>query len=167
MLSTDDIKRILRLVPLEPEGGYFAETYRSVHEVPPGSLPGAYTAQRPLATAIYYLLTAETVSALHRLPADEIYHFYLGDPVEMLQLLPDGSSKTIQLGPNLLAGMQLQCIVEAGVWQGSRLVPGGRFALLGTTMSPGYDPTDYEPARRDVLIEAYPDRGDLITALTR
>lgn len=167
MLSADDIKRILGLVPLEPEGGYFAETYRSSHQVPPEALPRGYTTPRPLATAIYYLLTPETVSALHRLPTDEVYHFYLGDPVEMLHLLPDASSNTLILGPNILDNMQLQCTAGAGIWQGSRLVPGGRFALLGTTVSPGFDPADYVAGQRDVLIEAYPDRRDLITALTR
>src|SRR5581483_11176343 len=96
------------------------------------------------ATAIYYLLTPDTVSAMHRLATDEIFHFYLGDPVEMLQLRPDGSHRVAILGPDLDAGQRPQIVVPRGVWQGARLVPGGRFALLGTTVAPGFDYADYE-----------------------
>jgi predicted cupin superfamily sugar epimerase len=167
MLSVDEIKRLLGLRPLEPEGGYFAETYRSSGIISPEALPEVHTVPKPLATAIYYMLTPDSFSALHRLPSDEIYHFYLGDPVEMLLLLPDNSSHILRLGDNLLESMQLQVVVSAGVWQGARLAEGGNFALLGTTMSPGYDPEDYEEGKRDELIRAYPDQRELITALTR
>ena len=87
---------------------------------------------------------------MHRLQTDEIFHFYLGDPVEMLQLGPDDSGKVLILGTNLLRGMRPQVIVPAGVWQGSRLLPGGRFALLGTTVSPGFERADYENGQRDL-----------------
>jgi predicted cupin superfamily sugar epimerase len=166
MFSADEIRQLLGLRALEPEGGYFAETYRSSESIPPETLPGLRAA-RPLATAIYYMLTPDTFSALHRLSGDEIYHFYLGDPVEMLLLMPDASSRVLRLGHNLGKDMHLQVVVPAGVWQGSRLIEGGKFALLGTTMSPGYDPQDYEAGRRDELIRVYPDRLKLITELTR
>jgi predicted cupin superfamily sugar epimerase len=167
LISVEEIKSSLGLKPLPVEGGYYAETYRSTIELPVGALAQGYESARPLATAIYYLLTPETFSALHRLPADEIYHFYLGDPVEMLQLLPDGSSRTVMLGSGIGEGIQVQAVVPAHVWQGSRLVPRGRFALLGTTMSPGFDPADYEAGNRDDLLRAYPAERELITALTR
>ena len=167
MITVEQLKSLLRLKPLEPEGGYFAETYRSDLEIPADALPGHCEDARALGTAIYYLLTPDTFSALHRLPADEIYHFYLGDPVEMLLLRQDGSSDTRMLGQNILEAMELQVIVPEGVWQGSRLLPGGRFALLGTTMSPGFDPGDYEPGRREELIKAFPHLRAEITALTR
>ena len=167
MITVEQVKSLLKLEPLEPEGGYFAETYRSDLKVPADALPEHYGEARTLATAIYYLLTPDSFSALHRLPADEVYHFYLGDPVELVMIEPDGSSVTRILGPNILANMELQISVPRGAWQGSRLVPGGRFALLGTTMSPGFDPADYEPGRRDALIEAFPHLRDKILALTR
>ncbi|MFH1312219.1 MAG: cupin domain-containing protein [Candidatus Eisenbacteria bacterium] len=166
MTTVEQLKSLLKLKPLEPEGGHFAETYRSDLKIPLDALPGPYQAARALATAIYYLLTPDTFSALHRLPADEIYHFYLGDPVEMLLLREDGSDDTRILGQNILANMELQVIVPKRVWQGSRLLPGGRFALLGTTMSPGYDPGDYEPGGRDELIKAFPNLCAEIRALT-
>jgi predicted cupin superfamily sugar epimerase len=167
VLSADEIRRILGLKPLELEGGYFAETYRSSHRLSPEVLPGGHGVPKSLSTAIYYMLTSDSFSALHRLPTDEVYHFYLGDPVEMLQLWPDGSSKILRLGPNIMQGMRLQTVVPAGVWQGSRLIEGGRVALLGTTMAPGFDPADYEPGARDLLADAYPDQREMIVALTR
>ncbi len=122
---------------------------------------------RPFGTAIYYLLAPETFSAMHRLKSDEIFHFYLGDPVEMLQLLPDGTGRTLLLGPDLLSGMQPQVVVPAGIWQGTRLLKGGRFALLGTTVSPGFEFADYESGQRDKPIKSYPKFREWIIPLTK
>jgi predicted cupin superfamily sugar epimerase len=83
---------------------------------------------------------------MHRLRSDEVFHFYLGDEVEMLQLWPDGTGRRVGLGSDLAAGMLPQTVVPQGVWQGSRLVRGGRFALLGCTVSPGFDYADFESA---------------------
>ena len=162
MITADKIKSLLNLKPHPEEGGYFVETYRSQQHLPEGS-----EGKRALATAIYYLLTPDTFSEMHRLPSDEVFHFYLGDPVEMLQLLPDGSGKVITLGSDILNGMHPQAIVLKEVWQGARLLPGGKFALLGTTMSPGFEFADYEAGKRDVLVELYPQFRELISILTR
>ncbi len=116
--------------------------------------------------AIYYLLAPGTISAMHRLQSDEIFHFYLGDPVEMLQLSADGTGQMIMLGSDLRAGQQPQVIVTRGVWQGSRLVAGGKFALLGCTVAPGFDFADYEHGRREDLIGSHPQFREKIVALT-
>lgn len=167
MLTAEQLKRLLNLQPLATEGGYFAETYRAVESIPRESLPGRYAGPKPFGTAIYFLLTPDTFSTLHRLPTDEIYHFYLGDPVELLQLYPDGSGDVTILGHDLPTGMHLQLTVPHGTWQGSRLRPGGAFALLGTTMAPGFDYTDFEAGHRDILLKTYPAFRYLILALTR
>lgn len=167
MITADTVKSLLNLQPHPEEGGFFRETYRSPHPLSKDLLPGNYSEERFLATAIYYLLTPHTFSALHRLPTDELFHFYLGDPVEMLQLLPDGSGRTITLGQDITNGMQLQVVVKKGVWQGSQLRAGGQFALLGTTMSPGFESPDYESGQRKQLIADYPQFGNLIRVLTR
>lgn len=166
-MTIDELRRVLRLEPLAGEGGWFAETYRSRRVLPAGALGVESPGPRALATAIYYLLTAETFSALHRLPSDEIFHFYLGDPVEMLQLAPDGGGQVLVLGTDLAAGMRPQILVPAGVWQGTKLIAGGRFALLGTTVSPGFDFADFEPGRREALVAAYPAFRERIAALCR
>lgn len=167
MLTAEKIRTALGMKPLPMEGGFFVETYRAGERLAEDALPEGAGGPRSLATTIYYLLTPETFSAMHRLQSDEVYHFYLGSPVEMLNLYPDGEVRTITLGPDILGGMQLQTVVPRGVWQGSRLMKGGEFALLGTTMSPGFDPADYEHGAREKLIEAFPEARDLITALTR
>jgi uncharacterized protein len=167
MLTPKQIKDLLKLQPLPVEGGYFFETYRSEFPLAQQSLPSPYAGERALATAIYYMLTPDSFSAMHRLKGDEVYHFYLGDPVEMLLLKPDGSAEAVLLGQDIAAGMRLQYAVPAGTWQGSRLVPGGRYALMGTTMAPGFDSRDYEPGKRDCLSAQYPSYAPLIGFLTR
>jgi len=167
MLTVETLRRILGLVPHPVEGGYFAETYRSADHIPASGLPSRYGAARAASTAIYYLLTPDTFSAMHRLTSDEIFHFYLGDPVEMLQLHPDGSHRVVLIGPDLEAGQRPQVIVPRHIWQGARLIPGGRHALLGTTVAPGFDYTDYETAQRPHLLTTHPQARNLITALTR
>ena len=166
MVTADELIAALDLRPLPREGGYYRETYRSADLLPAGALP-RYPTAKAAATAIYYLLTPDTFSALHRLPADEVFHFYLGGPVGMLQLLPDGRGQFLTLGPDVGAGERPQVVVPRGVWQGSSLLPGSPFALLGTTMAPGFDFADYEPGDREALTRQYPAFADVIRQLTR
>lgn len=154
-----------------PEGGYFAEVYRADDLFAAEALPPRYRAAgggaRSASTAIYYLLTPDTFSALHRLQSDEVFHFYLGDPVEMLQLAPEGAGQVVLLGADLAAGMQPQVVVPRGAWQGARLRPGGAcgYALLGCTVAPGFDYADFELAPRDLLLDTYPAWREWIIAL--
>ena len=131
-MTADEVKQMLQLEPLAIEGGFFRETYRSRWNVSSESLPDGFRGSRSIGTAIYYLITPETFSALHRLPGTEVFHFYLGDPAVMLQLLPDGTSRTVTLGSDLMQGHQPQVVVRGHVWQGCRLAPDGKWALMGT-----------------------------------
>jgi predicted cupin superfamily sugar epimerase len=166
MLTAQEVIDRLRLVPLTIEGGYFRETYRSPLRHMEHALPAEYGGERNASTAIYYLLTPESFSALHRVKSDEVFHFYAGDAVEMLQLRPDGESAVVTIGNDLVAGQLPQVVVPAGVWQGCRLVPGGRWALLGCTVAPGFDYADFEAGSRDDLLRDYPEQAELIAALT-
>jgi predicted cupin superfamily sugar epimerase len=159
MIDVEELKRLLKLVPLEKEGGFYRETYRSADALT------TERGRRSESTAIYYLLTHDTCSLLHRLKSDEIYHFYLGDPVELVLLGPSHGEKRI-LGPDIVRGMHVQTAVPKGVWQGSRLVDGGNFALLGTTMSPGFEFEDFALGDRDELFALYPWLGEDIIRLT-
>ena len=167
-MNAEQIIEILGLSRHPNEGGYFRETYRSRAAVAKEQLPPGYPASRSLGTAIYYLLTPASLSLMHRVVGDEIFHHYLGDAVEMLWLYPDGRSEVVILGGDLPAGQRPQVVVAGGVWQGSRLAPGGKcgLALLGTTMSPGFDYADYEHGRRDELIAQFPLQSERIRALT-
>ena len=153
-----DAETIIRQLGLQPhpEGGFYRETYRSGETIAAAALPPRYGKDRSFSTAIYYLLTPDSFSSLHRLQSDELFHFHLGDPVTMLQLHEDGRGETITLGQDILAGQQLQVVVPRGVWQGMFLNDGGRFALLSTTVSPGFDFADFEVGTRDALIRRYP-----------
>lgn len=157
----------LGLVPHPKEGGYFRETYRADEALALGALPARYGGGRSVATAIYYLLTPTNFSALHRLASDEIFHFYAGDPVEQLRLYPDGRGEVVVLGADLAAGMRPQAVVPRGVWQGARLRAAGRYALLGCTVSPGFDYADYESGERRALAASHPEFSNWITALTQ
>lgn len=163
-MTADDLIRDLGLQPHPKEGGFFRETYRAAESL--SALPPRYHGTRAASTAIYYLLTPSTYSALHRLRSDEIFHFYLGDPVRMLQLDKAGQGRTLVLGSDLRAGQQLQVLVPRGIWQGSCLEPGGKFALLGCTVAPGFDYEDYESGIRADLTARYPAFTDLIHRLT-
>lgn len=166
-MTAEEIKQRLGLEAHPCEGGYFRQTWKSEEEIPRAALPVRYGGARAAGTAIYYLIEPATFSEMHRLISDEVFHFYLGDPLEMLQLWPDGSSRVVVLGSDLAAGMQPQLVVPRNVWQGSRLVPGGSFALFGCTVSPGFDYADYETGKRAELSRDYPERAVLIEALTR
>ncbi len=169
MVTAEDIIRHLRLEPLPDEGGLYRRAYCASEDHPGSALPARYRGSRPHGSAIYYLLTndPDSFSALHRLRTDEVYHFYLGDPVALVLLLPDGLVEERVLGPDILNGQHVQSVVPRGVWQGSRLVAGGAWALLGTTMAPGFDVADFELGDRASLVGRYPDRDDEIKALTR
>jgi hypothetical protein len=170
MLNAQEVIAALGLQPHPIEGGFFRETYRSPGSIPSTFLPPGYHdgRARSIGTAIYYLLTPNTFSELHRLPTEEVFHFYLGAPVRMLQIFPDGQSRDIIIGSDILAGQQPQVVVPARVWQGSRVEPGGHdFALLGATVTPGFDYADYEQGRRADLIALFPNLEDRIRELTR
>ena len=160
-MTTDEIKALLNLQPHPVEGGHFRRTYTSANTL---YLPRG---MRPMGTAIYYLLEAGTFSEMHVLDSDEMFHFYLGDPVEMLQLHPDGRSAVITLGPDLQAGQHVQLVVPAGVWQGTRLIGDGKVALLGCTVTPGFDFADYRSGSYAELAEKWPAEAERIKALTR
>jgi predicted cupin superfamily sugar epimerase len=169
MLTAEELIRRLGLQPLPIEGGYFTQSYVSAESVAAEALPARYGSPRAFSTAIYYLLTsdADSFSALHRLATDEVYHFYLGDPVEMLLLHPDGRGERVLLGPDVPGGQRVQLVVPRDVWQASRLVAGGRWALLGTTMAPGFDARDFVLGERQELTHRYPEHAEMIRRLTR
>ncbi len=160
-MTADEIKALLKLERHPIEGGFFRRTYTAA-----GTIEAA-NGVRTLASAIFYLLEEGTFSELHALESDEMFHFYLGDPVEMLQLYPDGRTAVFTLGPDLAAGHHLQVMVPARVWQGARLIGTGQWALLGCTVTPGFNYADYHNARFAELAAKWPAEAERIRALTR
>jgi predicted cupin superfamily sugar epimerase len=158
--SVDDLKRHWGLAEMQTEQVFFVQTY-----VDPKSGPDG----RSLSSAIIVLVTDDpaTFSDMHRLPTDELWLFHLGDPIELLLLHPDGRDELVILGPDVLAGQEVQHVVPAGTWMGARLQAGGEYGVWGNTMAPGYALTDFEGARAADLAARWPHRAELITALTR
>lgn len=153
-----DVVRLLKLAPLDQEGGYFRRTGESATRLVDG--------QRAWST-IYSLITPEGFSALHRLAKDEIWCFHAGDPLESLRLRPDGGGEWVKLGLNLSAGERPQDVAPANVWQGTRLAAGGRWALISCVVAPGFVWSDFELGTRETLVAVHPGFADGIRALTR
>lgn len=154
----EDIQALIDLYHLSPlpvEGTLFASTYRQAQESPAGS-----------AMIGLYCETPRSVTLFHRLPVDEIWHFYAGDPLRLVLLYPDGRSRDVIMGNDPLRGQIVQFVVPAGVWQAGRLKEGGRYALFGCTMAPGFDGSMFEGGERGQLLRQYPDRAADITSLS-
>ncbi len=159
----------LKMEKIPVEGCWFALTYTSTIKLPAEALPERYGSPRTAGGAIYALVTREDFSGLHKLKTDEVWHFYGGDPMEILLLHPDGRSEVVVLGSDVLAGQHPQFTVPAGAWMGARPVKASAeaYGFFGTTMAPGFDYADFEVGYRDELQAKYPAQRELIAALTR
>jgi hypothetical protein len=167
-MTVEEVKKLLGLQAHPVEGGWYVRTYEAAESVAAAAFSdGRYQGARKTGTAIYYLLEPGAFSEMHRLKSDEVFHFYLGDAVEMLQLRPGESGRRVVLGVDLIAGERPQLVVERGVWQGSRLKEGGSWALMGCSVSPGFEFEDYEEGLREALTAEWPECAELIAALTR
>ncbi len=150
-----------------PEGGFFRESYRSDIEISFENLPPGYSGKRNLSTCIYFLLTSDTFSAFHRIKQDEIWHFYTGSSIHLHTLSDDGTHKEHIIGNDISAGEIPQLIVAGGDWFGARVEDDDTYALVGCTVSPGFDFDDFELTPRNELIGKFPQHTDIIRELTR
>ena len=146
----------LQLLPVE--GTLFVSTYRSPASLPDGS---------PVGTAMIGMYAHDPLSRslFHRLPHDEVWHFYGGDPIRLVLLRPDGGVDEVWLGPDVRAGQRVQHVVPAGVWQAGELGPEGTYGLFGCTMAPGFTGAGFEGGRRSELLGSHPSARDDIDRL--
>lgn len=144
---------------LPTEGTFFVSTWRSTQEFADCS---------PVGTSMIGMYCSDPLSQsfFHRLPVDETWHFYGGDPMRLVLLAPDGSSREVIMGSDPLKGEQVQFVVQAGIWQAGQTVQGGSYALFGCTLAPGFTGSMYEGGVREKLLADYPDRKDDILKLT-
>ena len=162
-MDAEALIKTLQLSPLPEEGGFYRETFRDPTNIT--SLEDREGA-RPYSTCIYYLITPEEFSGLHKVKSAEIFHFYLGDPVEMVQINESGQLTKIILGPDLLHSQQPQAVVPANTWQGTRLLGAGKWALLGCTVAPGFDFSDFSGATAATLSQKFPQHSRMIQEYT-
>jgi predicted cupin superfamily sugar epimerase/mannose-6-phosphate isomerase-like protein (cupin superfamily) len=151
------------------EGPWFTLTYSSSDTLPRAALPQRYDGSRVAGSAIIAIVTKAEFSAMHRLKTDEVWHFYGGDPLQLLVLHPNGSGEIVVLGSDVLAGQKLQYVVPRGSWQGSLPLGTGpeRYSMIGDTLAPSFDYSDFEMGYRTELQQAYPRYAGLIAQLTR
>jgi len=146
------------LQPLPIEETLFVSTYRS---------PQEYENGKPVGTAMIGMYCDEphSVSLFHKLKYDEVWHFYGGDPLRLILLYPDGSSRDVILGSDHLKDQLVQFVIPAGVWQAGYMLQGGRYSLFGCTVAPGFTGDIFEGGKREELLQLYPDRADDINKL--
>ena len=160
--------RLIARLGLEPhpEGGFYCETYRSEELVQRGRID-VRAVERAAATAIYYLLADDAYSAWHRIQSDELWHFHAGDSLNVHVLEADGTVRTHQLGHTADDAMAVyQAVVPAGRWFGAERVPGEHgYALVGCTVAPGFEFSEFELADGGALLARYSAHGDLIRRL--
>jgi predicted cupin superfamily sugar epimerase len=150
-----------------PEGGWYRETYRAAGMIPRAALPAGFAGDRAYSTAVYFLLARPEVSVLHRLRADELWHFHAGGALTVVTIDPAGALTSARVGADHARGDRFQTMVPAGSWFGAELVPEAEYALVGCTVAPGFDFADFEIGRRAELVAAYPRHGAAIERLTR
>ena len=156
-----------KLLP-HPEGGFYRQTYIAAESILQAALPNRFEGNRPFSTAIYFLLPHGNFSAFHRIKSDELWHFYEGCPLNIHVIHPNGDYECLKLGSNLNNGESYQLVVPANAWFASEPTgETGTFALVGCTVSPGFDFADFELAEADILVEQYPNHEQLIRHFTR
>lgn len=165
-MSVETLVKQLELLP-HPEGGFYKETYRSSLTLSRECLPPGFEGERNIATGIYFLIEKGNFSALHKIKSDETWHFYAGDALEVIEISEKGIATITPIGPGILNGETFQYTVKANTWFGSRVRAGGKFSLVGCTVYPGFDFSDFEMAGRQELIRRFPQHQSLITELTR
>ncbi len=156
----------LHLQP-HPEGGYFAETYRSTETVVQAHLPARYVGDRSFSTAIYFLVKGGQFSSLHRIESDELWHFHTGTRLTVHCIDSQGILQTIPLGSDPDQGEVFQAVVPAGYWFGSVVEDSLGFALVSCTVAPGFDFAGFELAERNELTALFPQHQAVIAKLTR
>jgi predicted cupin superfamily sugar epimerase len=150
-----------------PEGGYFTETYRSTERVEKSALPERFGGTRHVSTAIYFLLVGEEFSSFHRIKADELWHFYTGDALDVHMISPEGVYSVATVGPDPQKGHSFQHVVPAGYWFASRCTTSTGFSFVGCTVAPGFDFDDFELAKADELVAKFPAHDNIIRSMCR
>lgn len=149
-----------------PEGGFYRETYRSGESLNENCLPDRFHGERSFSTAIYFLLRGDEISALHRIRSDEIWHFYTGSSLAIYRIDGSGDLSRIILGTDYDRGEVFQAVIRAGCWFGAAVKVQASFSLVGCTVAPGFDYSDFELGKREELIAVYPQHRSIIERLS-
>jgi predicted cupin superfamily sugar epimerase len=164
-LSAEEIIRRLNLQPATC--GYVSEPYRSAIELPQSVLPAGYDGSRCLGNVLYFLVTPEARVELHRIRSDQMYHHYLGDPLEVLLLYADGRSEVRTVGSDLASGERPRLFIPGGTFHTARVARGGEYALLGTSVFIRAEPADVEMGDANALAAEFPAARDQLAVFNQ
>jgi uncharacterized protein len=169
MSAMAEVNELIKLYNLQPhpEGGYYAQTYRSSETIAVAALPNRFAGDRCFSTAIYFLLEQRQFSAFHRIKSDELWHFYSGVGLHIYVIHPDGRGEVLKLGSDIQNGYSFQQLVPAGCWFASAPVTETDFSFVGCTVAPGFDFDDFELAVKESLLNKYSQHTDWINKLSR
>jgi predicted cupin superfamily sugar epimerase len=154
-LTSDEIISALKLEP-NATCGFVRVTFLSKQQIPAGSLPAPFADARPLGSALYFMVTPDAPVRLHRIRNDQVYHYYIGDPLEVFLLHADGTTQRIIVGPDLRSGQHVQLSIPGGTFHTARLTGGRRWFLGASTEWPGVVPADVEIGNVEELARQYP-----------
>src|SRR5437763_823793 len=154
-LTADEVRNLLKLEP-HATCGFVRVTFMSKERIASGGLPAPFAAGRPLGSALYFMVTPGAPVRLHRIRNDQLYHYYLGDPIEVFLLHGDGTAERIVVGPDLRNGERVQLMIPGNTFHTARLIGRRRWFLGASTEWPGVVPADVETGNLDELAGKYP-----------
>lgn len=166
MITSKELIKLFDLQPLIPEGGFFNQTYKSELQIKKECLPNGFGGSRSISTQVYFLLPEGSKSKLHRLKSDEVWHFYLGGPLTIIQLFENGKIEKVILGQDVKNGEKLQHVVPAGCMFGSFPNPKTEYSFVGCTVAPGFEFEDCEMGDKEKLLKQFPEAKEYIEKLT-
>ena len=152
---------------VHPEGGYFSEVYRSEELIKVNHLSERYNSSRSFSTSIYFMLEGNQFSSFHRLKSDELWHFYDGTALTIIVINEKGLLDKIRLGNDLNKRETFQTVIKKNSWFAAELIDKNSFALIGCTVSPGFDFDDFELGNRNDLVKEFPQYKKVIVKFTR
>jgi uncharacterized protein len=163
-LTADEIRTLLELEP-NATCGFVRLTYLSKQSIAPGGLPAPFADRRPLGSALYFMVTPTAPVRLHRIRNDQLYHYYLGDPLEVFMLHADGSTERVVVGPDLRGSQHVQLLIPGHTFHTARLIGQRRWFLGASTEWPGVTPADVEIGNLDELAGKYPAMASDLRAI--
>jgi len=165
-MTAEEVRTLLKLEP-HPTCGFVRETYRSSLAIAPGGLPPPFADGRPAGSALFFMVTPEAPVHLHRIRNDQLYHYYLGDALEVVMIPDGGTVERVVVGPDLGAGQRVQLFIPGNTFHTARLAANGSWFLGGSTEWPGVLPADVETGDVEELAKQFPDAAADLRAIAK
>lgn len=158
-MTAEEVRELLDL-EANATCGFVRVSFIADREIAAGGMAPPFDGKRPSGSALYFMVTPEAPVKLHRIRNDQLYHYYLGDPLEVLLL--KGSGERVVVGPDVKAGHRLQLLIPGGTFHTARVIGARQWFLGASTEWPGVIPADVEMGEAAKLAAQYPEiAGDI------